>query len=89
MLLLSPRSSSCLSELHTLWLACFSVQRFLFSRVPFFSLITAKEYLRTQRNSQGPCQWHQEGQENQVCLYTGNGPQVSEKPEICQEIQRF
>jgi hypothetical protein len=52
-------------------------------------LITAKEYLCTQLHPQGSRQRYQKGEANQVRLDARYGPQVSEKPEIRQEVQRF
>jgi hypothetical protein len=50
---------------------------------------TAKEHVRAQQYAKGARQWNQEKEEDQVRFDTRNGPQVFEKPKICQEIQSF
>ena len=54
---------------------------------PMMLTTTAKEHVRTQQHPQGSRQWYQEGQEDQVCVNQGYGPQVLEKSKVCQEVQ--
>jgi hypothetical protein len=50
---------------------------------------TAKEHVRAQQYAKGSRQWNQEEEEDQVRFDTRNGPQVFEKPKICQKVQSF
>lgn len=48
---------------------------------------TAKEYMRAQQYTQGPCQWNQKDTKEEVCFSKGDGSEIFEESEICKKVE--